>query len=91
LQKSKLDPPLVLLGLLAAGLARCAHTEEARLFRITGPAATVITSVSSARDHLDQRGGSWDEFSFFCRVAFRLNSFPDFGDGDDGFRCVRGL
>jgi formylglycine-generating enzyme required for sulfatase activity len=38
-----------------------------------------------------QRGGSWDEFSFFCRVAFRLNSFPTFGDGDDGFRCVRGL
>jgi formylglycine-generating enzyme required for sulfatase activity len=38
-----------------------------------------------------QRGGGWDEYAFFCRVAFRRDYYPTFGDGNDGFRCVRGL
>ena len=37
-----------------------------------------------------QRGGSWSDYAFFCRTAYRGNSYPNFADGNDGFRCVRG-
>jgi formylglycine-generating enzyme len=38
-----------------------------------------------------ERGGGWDSFAFFCRTSYRNDCYATFGDGDDGFRCVRGL
>jgi sulfatase modifying factor 1 len=38
-----------------------------------------------------QRGGGWSDYAFFCRTAYRDDYYPTFGDGNDGFRCVRGL
>jgi formylglycine-generating enzyme len=36
-----------------------------------------------------KRGGSWGTYAFFCRTAYRDYYYPTYGDGDDGFRCVR--
>jgi formylglycine-generating enzyme required for sulfatase activity len=38
-----------------------------------------------------QRGGGWCDYAFFSRVACRGCYYPTYGDGNDGFRCVRGL
>ena len=38
-----------------------------------------------------QRGGSWSDYAFFSRTSYRGYYYPTYGDGNDGFRCVRGL
>ena len=35
------------------------------------------------------RGGSWEDYDCYCRVANRFNFHPDFGDDSYGFRFVR--
>ena len=37
------------------------------------------------------RGGSWYNFAFYARVAYRYDYYPDSEDVDIGFRCARGL
>jgi formylglycine-generating enzyme required for sulfatase activity len=36
-----------------------------------------------------QRGGSWGDYAFFSRASYRGYYYPSYGDGNDGFRCVR--
>lgn len=35
------------------------------------------------------RGGSWDDYADYCRIAFRDGSLPDNGDDRLGFRPIR--
>lgn len=34
------------------------------------------------------RGGSWNDFAYLCRVAYRNTYYPDYGTGYSGFRAV---
>jgi formylglycine-generating enzyme required for sulfatase activity len=38
-----------------------------------------------------ERGGSWADYAIFCRASYRNYYYPTYGDGNDGFRCARGL
>jgi formylglycine-generating enzyme len=42
-------------------------------------------------DYRVERGGSWSDYAFFCRSSYRNDYYPTYGDGNDGFRCARGL
>jgi len=46
------------------------------------------TGVESGSNRV-QRGGSWDNFAYSCRSAYRLNLTPGSRSSDLGFRLVR--
>ena len=43
------------------------------------------------REALVLRGGSWFDYSDFCRCAYRIYSLPEYRYGGIGFRCARTL